>query len=59
MRGEGAWRGGACVTGETATAADGKHPTPMHSCLHLCLSLLTNAVINFPKNTKLISFLIV
>ena len=29
-----AWRefGGVCVTGETATAADGMHPTGMHSC---------------------------
>ena len=25
-------RGGAWVTGETATAADGTHPTGMHSC---------------------------
>ena len=25
-------RGGACVVGETATAADGMHPTGMHSC---------------------------
>ena len=23
---------GACVAGETATAADGTHPTRMHSC---------------------------
>ena len=29
----GVWRGGgACVAGETATAADGQHPTGMHSC---------------------------
>ena len=27
-----AWRG-ACEAGETATAADGRHPTGMHSCL--------------------------
>ena len=28
-----AWQeGDACVTGETATAADGRHPTGMHSC---------------------------
>ena len=27
------WQGGgACVAGETATAADGMHPTGMHSC---------------------------
>ena len=25
------WQGG-CVTGETATAVDGTHPTGMHSC---------------------------
>ena len=25
-------REGACVAGETATAADGTHPTGMHSC---------------------------
>ena len=24
--------GGTCVAGETATAADGTHPTGMHSC---------------------------
>ena len=24
--------GGACVAKETATAADGTHPTEMHSC---------------------------
>ena len=35
MRGRGdAWQG-ACVAGETATAADGMHPTGMHSCLSL------------------------
>ena len=36
MRGEGAMcgegGGGACVAEETATAADGTHPTGMHSC---------------------------
>ena len=25
---------GVCMAGETATAADGTHPTGMHSCLH-------------------------
>ena len=25
---------GVCVAGETATAADGTHPTRMHSCLY-------------------------
>ena len=24
--------GGACVAGDTATAADGTHPTEMHFC---------------------------
>ena len=38
VRGEGAWRGGmhgrgTCVAGEMATAADGTHPTGMHSCV--------------------------
>ena len=35
MRGEGGMlgRGGTCVAGETATAADGTHPTGMHSCI--------------------------
>ena len=38
MHGRGhAWQGrmrveGACMTGETATAVDGTHPTGMHSC---------------------------
>ena len=27
------WGGGACMAGETATAADGRHPSGMHSCL--------------------------
>ena len=31
-----AWQGdGACVAGETATAADGTHPTGMDSCSHI------------------------
>ena len=30
--------GGACMTGETATPADGTHPTGMHSCCK-CMSL--------------------
>ena len=33
-----AWQG-ECVAGETATAADGTHPTGMHSCLPLRYSL--------------------
>ena len=32
VRGVMTWQG-ACVAGETATAADGTHPTGMHSCL--------------------------
>ena len=33
MRGKGGMHGrGACVAGKTATAADGTHPTVMHSC---------------------------
>ena len=31
-----AWQGGACVAGETTTAADGKHPVGMHSCSFYC-----------------------
>ena len=31
----GVWQGGGCVAGETATAADGAHPTGMHSCIEL------------------------
>ena len=26
------WGGGACMTGEMATAAESMHPTGMHSC---------------------------
>ena len=42
MHGRGcAWQGGrvagACVAGETATAAGGTHPTGMHSCFNLPL----------------------
>ena len=35
MRGKGraCMAGGACVTGEIATAADGTHSTGMYSCL--------------------------
>ena len=37
-QGEHAWQGGgACMAGETATAADGTHPTGMHSCILLSL----------------------
>ena len=33
MHGRGCvWWGGSCVAGETATEADGTHPTGMHSC---------------------------
>ena len=33
MHGQGVcMAGGACMTGETATAADGSHHTGMHSC---------------------------
>ena len=38
MAGGDVWKGGmhgrgACVAGETAIAAAGRHPTGMHSCL--------------------------
>ena len=29
-------KGGGCVTGDTATAAGGTHPTGMHSCYYCC-----------------------
>ena len=32
MTGGHAWRGGACVAGEMASAEDGTHPTGMHFC---------------------------
>ena len=32
VHGRGASVAGMCVVGETATAADGMHPTGMHSC---------------------------
>ena len=41
VHGEGghAWqRGGACMAGDMATAADGTHPTGMHSC-YRCFSV--------------------
>ena len=31
-----AWHRGAFVAGQPATAADGTHPTGMHSCFTLC-----------------------
>ena len=37
MAGGCAWQG-ACMAGEIATAADGTHPTGMHSCLKSVLS---------------------
>ena len=33
MHGRGIHDRGTCMVGETATAADGTHPTGMHSCL--------------------------
>ena len=41
---------GACVAGETATAADGTHPTGMHSCFECALRLL---VLHFISTSKL------
>ena len=39
MRGRGcAWQG-VCMVGEMATAADGTHPTGMHSCFKLFISM--------------------
>ena len=41
--------GGGCVAGETATAADGTHPTGMHSCCskNLHLKLLSKECIHY------------
>ena len=33
VHGRGIHDRGTCMVGETATAADGTHPTGMHSCL--------------------------
>ena len=38
--------GGACVAGETATAADGTHPTGIHS-FAVCISTVDNKCIGF------------
>ena len=55
-----AWRGGgACVAGETATAADGTHPTGMHSCslqnfYHLSSYLEQNSpLVNMEVSTRI------
>ena len=41
--------GGVCVAGEAATAADGTHPTGMHSCCfkNLYLKLLSKECIRY------------
>ena len=44
-------RGGACVAGETATVADGTHPTGMHSCLVL---IIFSLILVFRKQAFLI-----
>ena len=36
MHGGGVCDMGACMAGKTATAADGTHPTGMHSCFIIC-----------------------
>ena len=36
-RGHEWWGWGACMAGETATAAGGTHPTGMHSCYIIIL----------------------
>ena len=43
--------GGVCVAGETATAADGTHPTGMHSCLVL---IIFSLILVFRKQAFLI-----
>ena len=36
------WRGGACVAGDTATAAGCTHPTGMHSCIDISVHFIPN-----------------
>ena len=40
------WQEGMCMAGETATAADGTHPTGMHSCYNHVFAL-TELVLKF------------
>ena len=49
--------GGACVAGEMATAADGTHPTGMHSCLLLLRSLANHKPVCGNISFLLFSFL--
>ena len=44
-------RGAACVAGETATAADGTHPTGMHSCFSYIykVSRFSGVLVNAPR----------
>ena len=51
-------RGGACVAGETATAADGMDPTGMLSCLH-CNHNRTNCKCHYPHLAEPITQLLV
>ena len=47
------WRSrGACVAGETATVADGTHPTGMHFCYHLILVYFRFNAIELAKRNK-------
>ena len=59
MWGGGVWQGGVhgrgggqgCAwqeAGETATAADGTHPTGMHSCLYQSLGVIFSNVLSNP-----------
>ena len=41
MTGGHAWWWGACTAGETAAAADGTHPTGMHSCFKILFTKTT------------------
>ena len=46
---------GACMAGKTATAADGMHPTGMHSCYFILLPSSTMSFLLDPKGGSRIS----
>ena len=53
------WGGGAaCVVGETVTAADGTHPTEMHSCFLNVLPVIPISVSYFVDNSLDVSGLL-
>ena len=52
------WGEGACVVGETVTAADGTHPTEMHSCFLNVLPVIPISVSYFVDNSLDVSGLL-